>query len=80
MSNDVKFGRGGLRVGDFAKAKAAAEKVGAGTYLEQAEALLKRLVEIETVKGKAVGVLLPLTGDKKQFGQTALTAIKRGAL
>ena len=65
-----------LHIGDFDKAKDEAAKVGAGKYQEMAQGLLKRLTEIETVKGKTVGVLLPLTGDKKQFGQSALTAIK----
>lgn len=72
----LKSAKIALHVGDFAKAKAEAAKVSAGKWAEQAQALLKRLTEIETVKGKAVGVLLPLTGDKKQFGQSALTAIK----
>ncbi len=71
----LKSAKIAMHIGELERAKSEAAKVG-GKYADAGQALLKRLTEMETVKVKAIGVLLPLTGDKKQFGQSALTAIK----
>ncbi len=75
----LKAARIALHVGDHARAKQAAREVVSShnpSYAEKAKAILDQLGQLELVKNKAVGVLLPLSGDKKEFGQSALTAIK----
>jgi branched-chain amino acid transport system substrate-binding protein len=75
----LKSARVAMHTGDFTKAKQAAQQASSSSnpaYAKQAKAFLDQLAQLEHVKSKAIGVLLPMTGDKKQFGQSALSAIK----
>lgn len=67
-------------VGDFDKAKSRAESLVArqssGRYTDEAKALLAELADLNQVNPLAIGVVLPLSGRLRDFGQSSLEAIK----
>lgn len=76
----MKLARVARHVGDNERARKAAEEVlqrsPNGRYAAPAKALIAELDQRMVVKANAVGVILPLTGTRKEFGRTALEAIK----
>ncbi len=68
---------------DFPRAQAELEKFVAQwpehSLAQQAGKLLKRIIDRNKVEPTAIGVLLPLTGKFRAYGQKALSGIQLGA-
>lgn len=66
--------------GDFVKAKSRAETLvgrnAGGVYAADAKTLLAELADLNQVNPLSVGVVLPLSGRLRDFGQSSLEAIK----
>lgn len=77
-----KLARVHLHLRDYVSASEAAESYLAsypgGRFTAEASALAERLRARVVVEPKTVGVILPLSGTYKNYGQRALTAIKLG--
>ncbi len=76
----MKVARVARHVGDNARSEIAAKELidrsPTGRFAAAAKALIAELAQQAQVKVNAVGVILPLTGSKKEFGRTSLEAIK----
>lgn len=77
-----KLARVHVHLRDYVAASDAAEtyleSYPSGRFAAEASALKERLEARVAVEQKAIGVVLPLSGTYKNYGQRALTAIKLG--
>lgn len=78
----MKLARIHLHLRDYRAASEAAsaylQQYTAGRFVTEARTLVERLRVRVTVNPRAVGVILPLSGTYKSYGQRTLTAIKLG--